>query len=113
MEPTQYKVVVFRNDEIPDYYDVKNPGPAVQRLAQDKFGFNADDFDPGKRIYGGGIGRHGYQFEVQVTAAAAAALEARNHPDVLRIFDPLPPHDFHTGARDPKELRKKSGPKFP
>jgi hypothetical protein len=113
MEPPKHQVVVFTHPEMPMFLGHETPSGTITRLAKTKFGFDNADFDPAGKAHCAGMDKGKYVFEVQVTAAAAAKLQAQKHPDVVLVCDPLPPMNHAFGARDPKELQrlKKGGPK--
>ncbi|MEZ0261304.1 MAG: hypothetical protein ACAH80_09860 [Alphaproteobacteria bacterium] len=116
MEPPKYQpkyqVVVFTHPEMPMFLGHETPSGTITRLARTKFGFEHADFAPAAPAHCAGLDKGKYVFEVQVTAAAAHKLKMEAHPDVMLICDPLPPRDFGFGARDPKELKKRGGPKL-
>jgi len=113
MEPPQYYVVAFHNKELPVDFNFKNGDEVVRRVAKEKFGLTDADFNPKPTGHVGGSDGKGYVMEIELKAYSAHLLEKKHHPDVMAVFEPLPPPDYHFGARDPKDLPKKkfSGPK--
>ena len=111
MEPPQYLVVAFHHRELPEDFDISRPGVAARRLAREKFGLLESDFDPAYAGHCGGDDGRGFIFEVQVSARTAARIERERHPDLIAVFEPLPPMDFQFGAHDPDlpPVRRKPG----
>jgi hypothetical protein len=87
VQRAEYQNVSFFVPQLPEYFDAKNPGAAAIKLAMEKFGFADVDFNPKHtgRYYG--PGKYGQVFEVQLKFVLAQTLSAKNHPDILNIFE--------------------------